>query len=131
MVTVSTRFTEKNTDKGGAWMKYKTAQKLKKHGLNNMDIAMIKESARKAAEEAQKQAMEQAFMLMIWIPINVLAADYWEKTANKRIPEFTDKVASLYESVQSGTTTWEQIAEDIKRLSGMDITSDWLKRKEG
>lgn len=111
-------------------MKYKTAQKLKQHGLSNIDIAMMKESARKAAEEAQKQAMEQAFMLMIWIPINVLAADYWEKTANKRIPEFTDKLASLYESVQSGTTTWEQIAEDIKRLSGMDITSDWLKRKE-
>ena len=111
-------------------MKYKTAQKLKKRGLNNMDIAMIKESARKAAEEAQKEAIDKAYMLMLWVPINVLAADYWEKTANKRIPEFTDKVASLYESVQSGTTTWEQIAEDIKRLSGWEITADWLKRGE-
>lgn len=112
-------------------MKHKTAKKLKQHGLSNIDIAMMKESAKKAAEEAQRQAMEQAFMLMIWIPINVLASEYWEKTANKRIPEFTDKVASLYESVQSGAVTWEQIAEDIKELSGMDITSDWLKRKEG
>lgn len=112
-------------------MKHKTAKKLKQHGLSNIDIAMMKESARKAAEEAQRQAMEQAFMLMIWIPINVLASEYWEKTANKRIPEFTDKVASLYGSVQSGAVTWEQIAEDIKDLSGMDIKSDWLKRKEG
>ena len=112
-------------------MKHKTAQKLRQRGLSELDIAMMKESARKAAVEAQKQAMEQAFMLMIWIPINVLATDYWEKTANKRIPEFTDKVASLYESVQAGVVTWEQIAEDIKDLSGMDITSDWLKRKEG
>lgn len=109
-------------------MKHKTAQKLKQHGLTNIDIAMMKESARKAAEEVQKQAMEQAFMFMIWIPINILASDYWEKTANKRIPEFTDKVASLYEAVQNGIVDWEQIAEDIKRLSGMDITSDWLKR---
>lgn len=112
-------------------MKYKTAQKLKQHGLSNLDIAMMKQSARKAAEEAQKQAIDQAFMLMIWIPINILASDYWEKTASKKIPKFAEEIASLYEAVQGGIVDWEQIAEDIKRLSGMDITSDWLKRKEG
>lgn len=68
--------------------------------------------------------------MMIAIPINILAADYWEKSARKRIPEFTDKVASLYESVQAGVVTYEQMVDDIKRLSGMEITADWLKRSD-
>ena len=72
-------------------------------------------------------AIERAFILMIYIPMNILAVDYWEKSAPKRMPEFMNKVTSLYEAVQQGVVTYEQMVQDIERLSGMKIDADWLK----
>lgn len=89
----------------------------------------LERDRRKEEKKAVENAIDKAFMLMIWIPINLLASDYWEKSAKKRIPEFTEKVMSLYESVQHGTVTYEDMALDIERLSGMKINADWLKKK--
>ena len=90
--------------------------------------ARLERNRRKEEKKAVEDAIDKAFMLMIWIPINLLASDYWEKSARKRIPEFTDKVMSLYEAVQQGVVTYEDMALDIERLSGMKITADWLKK---
>lgn len=91
--------------------------------------ARLERDRRKEEKRSAEIAIEKAFMLMIWIPINLLASDYWEKSAKKRIPEFTAKVMSLYESVQHGVVTYEDMALDIERLSGMSIKVDWLKKK--
>lgn len=92
--------------------------------------AKLERDRRKEEKKAVDIAREQAFIMMIAIPINILAIDYWEKSAKKRIPEFVDKIAGLYEAVQQGVVTYEQMVEDIKRLSGMEITADWLKRSD-
>ncbi len=92
--------------------------------------AKLERDRRKEEKKAVDIAMEQAFIMMIAIPINILAIDYWEKSAKKRIPEFVDKVSSLYESVQHGSVSYEQMVEEIKDLSGMEITADWLKRSD-
>ncbi len=91
--------------------------------------ARLERDRRKEEKRSAEIAIEKAFMLMIWIPINLLALDYWEKSAKKRIPEFIDKVMSLYEAVQQGVVTYEDMALDIERLSGVKINADWLKRK--
>lgn len=92
--------------------------------------AKMERDRRKEEKKAVDIAREQAFIMMIAIPINILASDYWEKSAKKRIPEFTDKVVSLYEAVQQGVVTYEEMVDDIKRLSGMEITAEWLKRSD-
>ena len=90
--------------------------------------ARLERNRRKEEQKAIDTAFEKAFILMIWIPMNILATDYWEKTAKKRMPEFVDKVTSLYESVQHGVVTYEQMVNDIEDLSGMKIDADWLKK---
>ena len=90
--------------------------------------ARLERNRRKEEQKAIDDAFEKAFILMLWIPMNVLATDYWEKSAKKRMPEFVDKVTSLYESVQHGAVTYEQMVADIEQLSGMKITTDWIKK---
>lgn len=91
--------------------------------------ARLERDRRKEEKKAIEIATDKAFLLMIWIPINILASDYWEKSAKKRIPEFTEKAMNLYEAVQQGAVTYEDIASDIEQLSGMNIKVDWLKKK--
>ena len=46
---------------------------------------------------------EQIQTMMLVIPTNVLIADYWEKSAKKRIPKFVEDCINLYEAFLQGT----------------------------
>lgn len=91
--------------------------------------ARLERDRRKEEKKAVDMAMGKAFLLMIGIPIKILASEYWEKSAEKRIPEFAEKVMSLYKAVQRGEISYEDLVLDIERLSGMTINADWLEKK--
>ena len=106
--------------------------KAKQAGISNVDIFMVKETARKSAEKMEKQAIEKAFLLMLSIPLNVLVNDYWEKSAKKRIPKFIDDVISLYESLENGSVSYGELYEMLEEYSGIKLEAEWLtKRKNG
>lgn len=44
--------------------------------------------AKRQMEAQNKKTAETILMMMLIIPANVLIADYWQKSAKKRIPEF-------------------------------------------
>lgn len=56
---------------------------------------------------------EEIFRMMLVIPTNVLISDYWEKTAEKRIPKFVDDCMKLYSSWQSGVIKMD----DMQKLT--------------
>ena len=66
---------------------------------------------------------------MLAIPLNVLFNDYWAKSAKKKAPKFIDEVIKLYEAVQDGYVTDEQLAELLDDLAGVKIEAEWLKGK--
>lgn len=102
-------------------------QRMRKMGFNNNQISVILESSNKKADELQRIAKEKAFLYMLAIPLNVLVNDYWEKSARKRIPKFIEDVISLYEAVQEGVVTDEQLADLLYEYAGVKIEADWLK----
>ena len=101
--------------------------RMKRMGFNNNQIGVVLESANKKADELQRIAKEKAFLYMLAIPLNVLVNDYWEKSARKRIPKFIEDVISLYEAVQKGVVSEQQLADLLDEYAGVKIEADWLK----
>ena len=72
----------------------------RKRGYNELELLRVREIAKKQAEiiteEAEKIAMEKAFILMLGIPLNILFHEHWKKSAKKRMPQFIRDCLSLY-----------------------------------
>ena len=101
-------------------------KKAKKLGLSNIDLLMIKETAKKQSKSMEKEAIDRAFLYMLAIPLNVLFNDYWQKSAKKRAPKFIEDVMSLYEAVQQGVVSDKQLADLLYELAGIKIEAEWI-----
>jgi hypothetical protein len=104
--------------------------KAKKAGMSSVDLLRIRETAKKEAQRMEKQATERAFLYMLAIPLNVLFNDYWEKTAKRKAPKFIEEVIKLYEAVQDGVVSEQQLAELLDDLAGVKIEAEWMKGNE-
>lgn len=105
---------------------YKTKQRT---GMSNLDMLTARKAAEEAAQKYERQAHEKAIHRALGISLSVLAADYWQKTAKKKAPQFVKSFLSAYESVLLGVMTDEEIAEFLEDVAGMHIQADWLKGK--
>lgn len=106
-------------------------QKARKKGMSEIDILKMRELARQEAKKMQGEAIERSFLYMLAIPLNVLANDYWSKTAKKRAPQFIEDVVSLYESVQAGVVSDRELADLLHDLAGIKVEAAWLEAKKG
>lgn len=111
-------------------MNKKQMKRAFKKGIPPLDVAKMQAIAKHQAEKMEKQASEKAFIDMLAVPCAVLAFDYWNKTAKKRIPEFVKEVVSLYESIQVGAVTREEIIEEFEKNSGIKLEAEWYRAKE-
>ena len=107
----------------------KQINKAKRAGISNVDLMRMKEVAKKEAKKMESEAIDKAFLYMLAIPLNVLVHDYWSKTAKKKAPKFIEDVISLYESVQAGAVTDEELAELLNELAGVNVEAEWLKKR--
>lgn len=103
-------------------------KKARQSGLSNLDIMRIKEASVKAAREVELEAQLKAFYNSILIPCNVLANDYWSKTAKKRIPEFIDDCVKLWNAVEEGVVKKEELEELVYDFARIRITEEGLVR---
>lgn len=91
--------------------------------------AKIQEAFEEHTDQLMRQAIDKAFIYMIGIPLDVLFAQYWTKTAKKKAPEFVEKILDVYECVQNGILTEQEIIDEVYELSGVRIDQDILKSK--
>lgn len=102
-------------------------KKARQAGMSNVDLLRIREAAKKEALKMEQVATERAFLYMLAIPLNVLFNDYWEKTARRKAPKFIEEVIGLYEAVQNGIVSEQQLAELLDDLAGVKIEAEWMK----
>ena len=76
----------------------------------------------------EDKANEKAFLYMLAIPLNVLV-DQWGDEAKEKAPEFIEDVLGLYEAVQDGVVSDDQLAELLYDIAGVKIEADWLKNR--
>jgi transcription initiation factor IIE alpha subunit len=101
----------------------------KKTATYNMTYEQLEQAVREGVqstlEEAKRKAVneatEKAFLYMLAIPLNVLVNDYWSKSAKKRAPKFIEEVINLYEAVQAGVVTDDQLAELLWEMAGVRL----------
>lgn len=108
-------------------------KKARQAGMSTIDVARMRAIAKKQAEQMESKAIEEAFLAMLAIPLNILIYDYWPKTGKKRAPKFIEDVLSLFESWELGIVTSEQLTDFLKEYAGItieDAVSEYKKKKE-
>ena len=73
----------------------------------------------KIKEEAAKEAIDQALVLLFTIPLNILITDYWPKSAHKRGREFTEKMLDLYHRWENGEVSMDDLKADLWENGGI------------
>lgn len=80
--------------------------------------------ARKAKElmmSKNEELANEILKMMLVIPTNVLIADFWPKSAKKRIPEFIEGCMSLYEAWKKGAVTMDEMQKLTEEYAGIKL----------
>lgn len=102
--------------------KYKTATyNLTKSQLDNAVKDSVKSELEKAYRDGVNEGVNQAMILLLTLPLEVLMDFYWKKSYAKRIPEFTQHVLDYYEAWQNGELDMDKLKEDLWEYGGVRL----------
>lgn len=108
----------------------RTARETKKktvtYNLTRGELeTMIEEQCAKkivaAKEQATYDAINTAMTLLLTLPLEVLMDHYWQKSYEKRIPEFTAYVLEYYEKWQDGELDMDDLKKDLWEYGGIRL----------
>ena len=91
------------------------AQKSKK------TYTLTQEQIDKIKDDAVREASDVAFQLMLAIPVMVLHAKWWEKTAKKRCPVFVDQCLDLIECFSKDNVTLDDLKQCLYEEGGISL----------
>ena len=104
-------------------MQKEEERKKKTFVMTAEELDKIRAQERDKVREQLKQRTDMVardiFMMMLIIPANVLVSEYWQKTAKKKMPKFTEDCLNLYEAWQMGAVDFEQmrtLAEEYSKV---------------
>lgn len=75
-------------------------------------------------EQFMNDAVNNAMILMLTLPLEVLMDYYWPKSYAKRIPEFTKHVLEYYERWQNGELDIDRLKEDLWEYGGVRLEAE-------
>lgn len=96
-----------------------TEAQLQAHIRNAVETA-IKERH----EEMLNDAVNEAMILLLTLPLEVLMDHYWPNSYKKRIPEFTNYVLKYYGKWQNGELDMDKLKEDLWEYGGVRLEVD-------
>lgn len=108
------------------------AKKTKTYTLTAYELEQLEQRIRKEEQQKAKKLVmervndiaEQIQTMMLVIPTNVLIADYWKKSAEKRIPKFVEDCINLYEAFLQGTVKMSEMAKLTEDYAGIKLIYD-------
>ena len=110
------RRTQKNREK------VRTATyNLTKEQLDILVQEQIKNEISKARLEGKQEALDNAFILMLALPMKVLQDFYWKKAYKKKLPEFIDHVIEYYEKWLNGEMDIDILTEELWKYGGVRL----------
>lgn len=95
--------------------------------LDSMIRQGIEKELKQVREEATSDAVNQAMILLLVLPLEVLMDHYWQKSYAKRIPKFTEYVLEYYEKWQNGELDMEELKQDLWEYGGVRFEEGEVK----
>lgn len=100
------------------------AKKDVKYELTGAQIKAIRNDAIKEMEDeliqkTVKRAIAISRALMVAVPMNVLGHCYWEKSAHKKLNKFVEECDSLYDSIESGVISVNELIQDTAEMGNL------------
>lgn len=72
-------------------------------------------------EQATYDAVNTALTLLLTLPLEVLMDHYWQKSYEKRIPEFTSYVLEYYDKWLNGELDMDELKKDLWEYGGVKL----------
>lgn len=100
------------------------AKKDVTYKLTEAQIKAIKRDAIKSMEnklmrDTVNRAVAVSRSLMVAVTMNVLGHCYWEKTADKRLPKLMEECNSLYDSIEAGVISINELIQDTAKMGNL------------
>lgn len=89
--------------------------------LNAMIQERIKDDIARIKREATEDAVNTAMTLMLALPLEVLMDHYWQKSYEKRLPEFVDHVLEYYRMWQDDELDMDELKRDLWEYGGVRL----------
>lgn len=97
------------------------AENLKRVTITMEELKRIKRLEAKKVKEILMMKNGEVFKRMLIIATNVLIADFWPKSARKKIPEFVERCMSLYEAWKKGVVTMDEMQKLTEDYAGIKL----------
>lgn len=94
---------------------------LTKEQLDILVQEQIKSEISKARLEGRREALDNAFILMLSLPMLVLRDFYWKKTYEKKLPEFIDRVMDYYEKWLNEEICMDILTKELWNYGGVKL----------
>ena len=102
--------------------KYKTATyNLTKSQIDSAVRDCAKTEIERAYRDGVNEGVNQAMVLLLALPLEVLMDFYWKKSYAKKIPEFTQHVLDYYAAWQNGELDMDKLKEDLWEYGGVRL----------
>ena len=102
--------------------KYKTATyNLTKSQLDSKVRESIDKELKQAYQDGLNEGVNQAMILLLTLPLEVLIDFYWKKSYEKKIPEFTSHVLDYYAAWQNGELDMDKLKADLWEYGGVRL----------
>lgn len=95
--------------------------------LEQLEQRIRQEEQKKAKQmvlDKTKALANEILTMMLVIPTNVLIADYWQKSAKKRIPKFVDDCLNLYEAFTGGVVKMSEMIDLTEEYAGIKLIQE-------
>jgi hypothetical protein len=86
-------------------------------------VAIRADAIRDMEEELTRKTVKRAIAvsrsLMVAVVMNVLGHCYWEKSAKQRLPKLMEECNSLYDSIESGVISINELIQDTAQMGNL------------
>lgn len=87
--------------------------------LENAVREGVKRELHNIREQTMKEAINNALILLLSLPVKVLKENYWKKTYEKKLPEFVELVLEGYGSWERGELDLSELERDLWEYGGV------------
>jgi len=104
--------------------------RMRKAGYSPIDLALVREKARKESQGMMQEVFDKTLLLHLYVTCDILANEYWEKSAKKAIPKFVDKYITLLSTVNDDLVDYAEIKKVVEDVAGLNLQFEWENKNE-